>query len=73
MEKPWRWGGAGGSTTLVRDYKVGSVVVDIFDANTKQAVWRGSATDALSDNPNANAKATEEAVTKMFKNFPPEL
>jgi len=37
----WRrgWGrGFGGSTTFVNDYKVGTLVVDIFDANTKQAI-----------------------------------
>jgi len=70
----WRWrrGGFGGtSTTLVQDYKVGTVVVDIFDADTKQAIWRGSASDALPDNPEEKSKATEAAITKMFSNFPP--
>jgi hypothetical protein len=70
----WRYGwggGLGGATTYVQDYKVGTVVVDIFDAGTKQAIWRGSASDALSGNPNSNAKATEAAITKMFNNFPP--
>jgi hypothetical protein len=70
----WRrgWGGRfGGSTTYVRDYKVGTVVVDIFDTKTKEAIWRGSASDALSGNPDNNAKATEAAITKMLANFPP--
>jgi hypothetical protein len=39
----WRgWGGyrgfGGSSTTYVENYKVGTVVVDIFDAPTKQAI-----------------------------------
>jgi hypothetical protein len=70
----WRggWGrGFGGATTLVNDYKVGTLVVDIFDAKTKQAIWHGSARDALSDNAQSNADATERAVDKMFSNFPP--
>jgi hypothetical protein len=68
----YRWGGGpGSSTTYVRDYKVGTVVVDIFDAQSKEAIWRGSATDALSGNSDSNAKATEAAITKMFDNFPP--
>jgi hypothetical protein len=67
----WRWGGLGSTTTLEQDYKVGTVVVDIFDADTKQAIWRGSATDALSDNQKDNSEATEAAVTKMFNSFPP--
>ena len=72
----WGWrrgfgGGFGGATTFVNDYKVGTLVVDIFDAKTKQAIWHGSATDALSDNAASNAKATEQAIEKMFSNFPP--
>ena len=70
----WRrgWGGGfGGSTTFVNDYKVGTLVVDIFDARTKQAIWHGTASDALSDNAKSNTQATEQAVDKMFNNFPP--
>jgi hypothetical protein len=69
----WRrgWGGFGGSTTLVNDYKVGTLMVDIFDARTKQAIWHGNARDALSDNAKSNAQATEQAVEKMFSTFPP--
>jgi hypothetical protein len=61
----------GGATTFVEDYKVGTVIVDIFDARTKQAIWHGTATDALSDNAKSNAQATEQAIDKMFGNFPP--
>ena len=70
----WRGfgGGFGGSTTFVQDYRVGTLVVDIFDAKTKQAIWHGFASDALSDNATKNAQATQEALDKMFSNFPPE-
>jgi hypothetical protein len=70
----WRrgWGGGfGGSTTFVNDYKVGTLVVDIFDAKTKQGIWHGTASDAMSDNPKSNAQATEQAIDKMFSKFPP--
>ena len=69
----WRrgWGGFGGTTTFVNDYKVGTLMVDIFDATTKQAIWHGNAVDALSDNAQSNAKATEQAIDKMFETFPP--
>jgi hypothetical protein len=63
--------GMGGATTYVQDYKVGTLVVDIFDAKTKEAIWHGFASDALSDNARENAKATEQAVEKMFSTFPP--
>ena len=66
----WRWGGFGDTTTFVETYKVGTLVVDIFDSSTKQAIWHGFASDALSDSAKSNAQATEEAVDKLFRNFP---
>jgi hypothetical protein len=72
----WGWrrfgGGFGNATTYVNDFKVGTVVVDIFDARSKQAVWHGSASDALSDNAKSNASVTQQAIDKMFATFPPE-
>jgi len=66
-----RWGGIGTATTFVEDYTVGTVVVDIFDAQSKQAIWHGVATDALPDDATGNAKATAQAIDKMFSKFPP--
>ncbi len=67
----WRLTPAGGTTSVVDDYKVGSVVVTIFDAGTKQAIWRGAATDAISGNPKHAAKVREAAIAKIFEKFPP--
>jgi len=67
----WQRRGPGSATTFVEDYQVGTVVVDIFDAGTKQAIWHGVATDALSDHATTNAKITQDAITKMFGEFPP--
>ncbi|MCU1259803.1 MAG: hypothetical protein JWO80_2688 [Bryobacterales bacterium] len=68
----WRWGGGfGTSTTTVDNYKVGTLVVDMFDANTKKLVWRGSASDTLSDKSDKNIKNLDKGVQKMFDHFPP--
>ena len=67
----WRWRGSGWATTYVEDYTVGSVVVDIFDAATKQLIWRGAASDALTENAEKNELITREAITKLFHGFPP--
>jgi len=67
----WRWGGMGSAQTTVSEYTVGTLVVDIFDAKSKQLVFRGTATDELSDKPDKNVKKLEKASEKMFKNFPP--
>ena len=69
----WRWGGGfGDSTTTVDNYKVGTLVVDLFDANSKKIVWRASSSDTLSDKSANNIKNLDKGVQKMFNHFPPE-
>jgi len=65
------FGGMGTAQTVTSEYTVGSLVVDMFDAKSKNLVFRGTAEDEISDNPEKNAKKVEKASTKMFKNFPP--
>jgi hypothetical protein len=70
----WRWrgfGGMGEATTTEQDYKEGTLLVDMYDAKSKQLIWRGSAEDALSNKAETNEKNLNKAVAKMFKNFPP--
>jgi hypothetical protein len=68
----WQWEGAAAGTPLAPDYKVGTVVVDIFDADTQQAIWRGSTSDAPSGHQRDGSTAAARAVTRMFSRFPPE-
>ena len=69
----YRYGGmgVGSAQTMVSEYQVGTLVADMFDAKTKNLVFRGTAEDEISDNPEKNAKKLEKASSKMFKNFPP--
>jgi hypothetical protein len=46
--------------------------VDVFDAKTKKMVFRGTASDDISDKPEKNSKKIDKAVEKMFKDFPPK-
>jgi hypothetical protein len=64
-------GGTGTASTVVSEYRVGTLVVDMFDAKSKNLVFRGTAEDEISDNPEKNAKKLDKASTKMFKDFPP--
>jgi hypothetical protein len=69
----WRWGGGfGDATTTVDNYKVGSLVVDLFDSNSKKLIWRGSASDTLSNKSDKNIQNLDKSVQKMFNHFPPE-
>jgi hypothetical protein len=69
----WRWGGGFGNATTTEDtYKVGTLVVDLFDSNTKKLIWRGSSSETLSDKSDKNIKNLDKGVQKMFDHFPPE-
>ena len=68
------WGGAGGmgmgsSTTTAHTYERGSLVIDMWDANTNKAVFRGTAEAVVKGKPEAAAKQIDKAVTKIVKKF----
>src|ERR1700732_167410 len=72
----WGWRrfggeGFGDATTTEQDYKEGTLVIDLYDAEPKQLIWRGSAQDTLSDKATQNEKKLDKGVAKMFKAFPP--
>jgi hypothetical protein len=72
----WGWrrfggGGFGEATTTTETYKVGTLVVDLFDAKTKQLIWRGTSSGTLSNNSDKNIKNLDKGVEKLFKQFPP--
>ena len=75
----WGWrrgggfGGFGDATTTTDNYKVGTLVVDLFDAHTKTLLWRGSSSDTLSDKSDKNIKNLDKGVQKMFDHFPPNV
>lgn len=66
----WRMGGMGSVQENVS--QAGTLVVDIIDGSTKELIWRGTATDTLSNSSDKNSKKIENAVAKMFKKFPPK-
>jgi hypothetical protein len=69
----WGWGGGGGgmATTSTQTFTVGTLVVDIFDTKTKQLLFRGQASETLSDKAEKNTSTLYKAMEKMFKDFPP--
>lgn len=72
----WRggWGGGVGVTsarTTVRTYDVGTLVVDMFDSQREQAIWRGTATATVPSSPERVNQAIEAGLDKMFAGFPP--
>jgi len=66
---PWKDSpGASAATTM--EYKPGTLVVDIFDAESKEALWSGVAPDAALANPDQSRRTAEKAIVKMFESFP---
>jgi Domain of unknown function (DUF4136) len=73
----WGWGGGwgGGTTnTQVRDILVGTLVVDMADAKKGQIAWRGMGVKEVNTqaNPEKRDKSINNAVKKIFKNYPPK-
>jgi hypothetical protein len=72
----WGWGWRGGywTTARVDNIPIGTLVVDLVDTGHKELVWRGSATRAVDreETPQERAGKVQEAVDKIFEEFPPK-
>lgn len=53
-------------------YTVGTLVVDLFDAKTKNLVWRGVSSGMLSDKSDKNIENLNREAQEMFQHFPPD-
>jgi hypothetical protein len=62
-----RWGGG---QIDVNKVLVGTLIVDIINAKTKQLAFRATASDTVSDKPEKNEKKIHKAVEKMFEKYP---
>ena len=68
------WAG-GSSTTTVRDILIGTLVIDLADAKKGQMAWRGMGVKEVNTgaNPEKRDKSINNAVKKIFKNYPPKV
>jgi Domain of unknown function (DUF4136) len=64
-------GTAGGTTTVVH---TGLLVLDMYDAQTKQLVWRGVVANAIDADakPEKKQKHMDQGVAKLLKDYPPQ-
>ncbi|MFQ5993661.1 MAG: DUF4136 domain-containing protein [Acidiferrobacterales bacterium] len=70
MGSSWFWGsGVAGSTSQVVKYKVGTLIIDIWDAKTSKLVWRGTASDTVSEKPAKVEKQIEKALDKLVRRW----
>lgn len=68
------WGGMAGGQTTVREYNVGTLIVDMINNQTHQLIWRGSAEDTIRQetSPQARTEAVNKSVAALFKAYPPK-
>ena len=69
---PGRWHG-GVVRTSREEIPVGTLVVDLVDAQAKELLWRGTARSVvdLMASPEEKTRRINRAVAKMFADFPP--
>ncbi len=56
---------------MVRNYREGTLIIDLVDSGTTDLVWRTYLTRVLSDDPDKNLKGADQDLEKAFENFPP--
>jgi hypothetical protein len=64
----------GSTTTQVRDILIGTLVIDVADAKQGKLAWRGMGVKEVKTqtNPEKRDKSINDAVKKIFKNYPPK-
>lgn len=73
----WYWGGFGPgfgpgyTTTTVQHYRVGTLVLDMYNSSNKQLVWRGTASQGVSHDSGDNTSHLFAAIDHMLSGFPP--
>lgn len=69
----YAWHGSIGTTsTRAYKYEVGTLLLDIWQADGDRLVWRGSAEDTVSKNPEKGIRKVEKALHKMGRIFQKE-
>jgi hypothetical protein len=61
--------GIGTSTSTVRKYVRGTLLIDIWDARKNTLVWRGGAEDVVKSDPVKVAKQIDRALAKIVKKW----
>ena len=67
----WGWGGGHSTTTIQEyDYGVGTLVIDVFDAENQKLIWEGIGTKTVDENPQTRDKNIPKAAKAIMSKFP---
>lgn len=66
--------GMGTATTTYNedDYQVGTLVVSIYDASTKNMIWQGTSQSTVQEKASKREKTIPKKVAKLMKKYPVE-
>jgi hypothetical protein len=62
--------GTSTTTTTQHDYEVGTLIVDVFDAQSKKQIWQGIGKGTISTNKSRREERITAAVAKIMGAFP---
>lgn len=62
-----RFGGMGMATTTETTFTEGTLVIDSYEPNGKQMLWRGIAESSVSENPQKTEKNIGKSLDKLFE------
>lgn len=70
----WGVGGSLHTQTVVREYEVGTLIVDLIDNKTGKLVWRGTVADTINDShtPQKRIESINKAIAAVMLNYPPK-
>ena len=65
------WGGGYATTNYSEsDYLQGTLVMDVFDGESKEQIWQAVATKTVNEKPEKREKSIPKGVKKIMKKFP---
>ncbi|ABZ75939.1 conserved hypothetical protein [Shewanella halifaxensis HAW-EB4] len=70
----WGMSPAMNTQTIVREYNVGTLILDMVDRASGKLIWRGTVADTIQNEntPDERVEAVNQAVAAMLKSFPPK-
>ncbi|HBH25279.1 MAG TPA: DUF4136 domain-containing protein [Cytophagales bacterium] len=75
----WGWyggygayGGMSTTTYTESDYLEGTLIVDVFDKESKKLIWQGTAQKVIEENPQKRAQNIPKVAAALMRKFPVE-
>ncbi len=67
------YGGAAGTRTTAREYTIGTLVIDLFDARQRELVWRATGEGKVNEQqqtPEESQERINQVVAQILEDFP---